>query len=206
LAKVNVYIDGFNLYYGAVKSTPFKWLDLGALCHRMLPNDSILSVEYFTAIVSARPHDLGLPVRQQVYLRALRTIPNLKIVFGHFLTHSTQMVLTGVNPIQKVWVDKTEEKGSDVNLATHLLRDAYNKAFEVAVLITNDSDLLEPVRIVRHELGLPIGILNPHQHHSQKLKGEATFMKRIRQSDLAACQFPNPMRDAKGQFHKPPIW
>jgi len=116
------------------------------------------------------------------------------------------MVLTGVNPIQKVWVDKTEEKGSDVNLATHLLRDAYNKAFEVAVLITNDSDLLEPVRIVRHELGLPIGILNPHQHHSQKLKGEATFMKRIRQSDLAACQFPNPMRDAKGQFHKPPIW
>lgn len=206
MANVRVYVDGFNFYYGAVKGTPFKWLDLGALCSHMLPKDTILSVEYFTAIVSARPHDPGLPVRQQVYLRALRTIPHLRIVFGHFLTHPVQMVLSGVTPIQRVWVDKTEEKGSDVNLAAHLLRDAYNRAFEVGVLITNDSDLLEPVRIVRREIGLPIGILNPHPHHSVKLKAEATFIKRIRQSDLAACQFPNPMTDRKGQFHKPATW
>jgi len=52
-------------------------------------------------------------------------------------------------------VDKTEEKGSEVNLASHLLRDAFSKKFEVAVLITNDSDLAEPVRIVARELGLP---------------------------------------------------
>ena len=172
----------------------------------MLPNDLIQSIEYFTAIVSARPHDTDLPVRQQIYLRALRTIPNLRIVFGHFLTHSTRMVLSGVNPIQRVWVDKTEEKGSDVNLASHLLRDAYNKAFEVAVLVTNDSDLLEPVRIVKREIGLPVGILNPHPQHSVKLREEATFIKRIRQSDLAVCQFPSQLSDAKGRFHKPATW
>src|SRR5215469_12613833 len=185
MARVNVYIDGFNLYYGAVKSSPYKWLDLGALCHRMLPNDTIASIEYFTAIVSARPGDPGVPVRQQVYLRALRTVPNLKIVYGHFLTHSCRMVLTGTNPAQKVWVDRTEEKGSDVNIAAHLLRDAYGKKFEVAVVVTNDSDLLEPIRIARQELHLPIGILNPHQHHSAVLKAHATFMKRIRQTDVA---------------------
>lgn len=72
------------------------------------------------------------------------------------------MLLTGSTPPKRVFVDKTEEKGSDVNIAAHLLRDAYNHAFEVAVLITNDSDLVEPVRIVRHELNLPVGILNPH--------------------------------------------
>jgi hypothetical protein len=72
MAQVNVYIDGFNLYYGAVKGSPYKWLDLGALCYRMLPNDTIQSIEYFTAIVSARPYDLGMPVRQQIYLRALK--------------------------------------------------------------------------------------------------------------------------------------
>ncbi|MGC0778371.1 MAG: hypothetical protein WCD68_14280, partial [Candidatus Acidiferrum sp.] len=83
---------------------------------------------------------------------------------------------------------------------------SFNHAFEVAVLITNDSDLVEPVRIVKHELNLPIGILNPHQQHSMGLKNEATFMKRIRQSDVAACQFPNVMTDAKGQFHKPSTW
>ena len=84
MPKVNVYIDGFNLYYGALKGSPYKWLDLSALCHRMLPNDTINSIEYFTAIVSARPHDPNLPVRQQVYLRALRTIGNLKISLWPF--------------------------------------------------------------------------------------------------------------------------
>ena len=144
MAKVNVYIDGFNFYYGAVKGSPYKWLDLGALCRRILPNDDVQAIEYFTAIVSARPYDPDLPVRQQMYLRALKTVPNLRIVYGHFLTHSCRMLLTGSNPPKKVWVDKTEEKGSDVNIAAHLLRDAYNHAFEVAVVVTNDSDLVEP--------------------------------------------------------------
>jgi hypothetical protein len=206
VAKAYVYVDGFNLYYGAVKNSPYRWLDVAALCKRMLPNDSIQSIKYFTATVSARPNDPQKPVRQQVYLRALRTIPGLAIIYGHFLTHSCRMVVTGTSPPQKVWVDKTEEKGSDVNLAAHLLRDGFRGSFEIAVLITNDSDLMEPVRMVRQDLKLPVGILNPHQHHSAVLKPQATFMKRIRQSDLAACQFPTILLDAKGQFHKPAIW
>jgi hypothetical protein len=116
------------------------------------------------------------------------------------------MVLTGVTPVKKVWVDKTEEKGSDVNIAAHLVRDAIQNRFEVAVLITNDSDLAEPVRIVRRELGLPVGILNPHQTHSAVLKQLATFIKRIRQADLVASQFPFSMTDAKGPFQKPDSW
>jgi len=206
MAIVNVYIDGFNLYYGAVKGSPYKWLGLSALCRHMLPNDTIQSIEYFTATVSARPNDPDLPVRQHIYLRALRTIPNISICYGHFLTHSVPMILTGSKPIQKVWVDKTEEKGSDVNIAAHLLHEAYQKKFETAVLVTNDSDLVEPVRIVRRSLNIPVGILNPQKHHSAALKTEATFMKRIRQADVAACQFPTIMRDAKGQFHKPTTW
>jgi len=116
------------------------------------------------------------------------------------------MVLTGTNPPKKVWVDKTEEKGSDVNIAAHLLNDGFHGRYEVAVLVSNDSDLMEPVRIVRKEMNLPLGILNPHQRHSVALKPLATFMKRIRQADVAACQFPPTMQDAKGQFHKPAAW
>lgn len=201
-----VYIDGFNLYYGALKRTPYKWLDLAKLCQVMLPNDKVASIQYFTARVSARVYNPSAPLDQQVYLRALRTIPNLSITFGHFLTHSVPMMLSGVNPPKKVFVDKTEEKGSDVNLAAHLLRDAFNKRFDVAVLITNDSDLAEPVRIVRQELGLPVGILNPHQYHSKILQPLATFLKRIRQADLIASQFSPAMRDAKGTFTKPNSW
>ncbi len=154
MAKVNVYVDGFNLYYGATRNTPYRWLDLNKLCSNMLPNDSVGGIKYFTARVNARPNDLQKPVRQQMYLRALRTLPNVSIYYGHFLTHSVSMMLTGVNPVQRVWVDKTEEKGSDVNLASHLLMDGFQSKYEVAVLITNDSDLSEPVRMVKNELKL----------------------------------------------------
>jgi hypothetical protein len=206
VADVIVYVDGFNLYYGSLKRTPYKWLDLSRLCAALLPNDRILAIKYYTARVSARPGNPSAPNDQQIYLRALRTIPNLSITYGHFLTHSVSMALTGVTPTKRVWVDKTEEKGSDVNLASHLLRDAFRGAFQVAALITNDSDLAEPVRIVRQELNLPVGLLNPHQQHSVELKRLATFVKRIRQADLIASQFPAVVNDAKGAIHKPPSW
>ena len=206
MADVVVYVDGFNLYYGSLKRTPYKWLDLGRLCTAMLPTDRVTAINYYTARISARPGNPTAPNDQQIYLRALRTIPNLSITYGHFLTHSVSMALTGVTPTKRVWVDKTEEKGSDVNLASHLLRDAFRGALQVAVLITNDSDLAEPVRIVRQELNLPVGILNPHQQHSAELKRLATFVKRIRQSDLIASQFPPALTDAKGAFHKPSSW
>ncbi len=206
MPRTIVYVDGFNLYYGALRRTPFKWLDLGALCRHMLPNDDIVAINYYTALVKARPGNPSAPSDQQVYLRALRTVPHLSITLGHFLTHSVQMALSHVTPAKRVWVDKTEEKGSDVNIATHLVRDACLKRFEVGVIITNDSDLAEPVRIVRHEFGMPIGVLNPHEHHSVQLKRLATFQKRIRQSALVACQFPDTLSDAKGPIHRPANW
>ena len=112
--KTYIYVDGFNLYYGAVRNTPYKWLDIGKLCHILLPSDQIISIKYFTATVSGRPGDPDEPIRQQLYLRALKTTPNLEIIYGHFLTHSVPMRLSGSNPPKWVKVDKTEEKGSDV--------------------------------------------------------------------------------------------
>ncbi len=32
----NVYIDGFNLYYGALRKAPYRWLDLRELCRRVI--------------------------------------------------------------------------------------------------------------------------------------------------------------------------
>ncbi len=116
MAKVNVYIDGFNFYYGTVKGSPYKWLDLGALCRRLLPNDDIQTIEYFTAIVSARPYDPDLPVRQQMYLRALKTVPNLRIVYGHFLTHSCRMMLTGSNPPKRCGSIRRRRKARTLTL------------------------------------------------------------------------------------------
>jgi hypothetical protein len=207
MARVFAYVDGFNLFYGALKGTPFKWLNLDVLCRTMLPGDSVERINYYTANVSARPTKPNAPNNQQIYLRALRTIPTVSITLGHFLTHSVSMPLSGTGPTKRVWVDRTEEKGSDVNLGAHLVRDGFLHKFEVAVLVTNDSDLAEPVRIVTRELGRPVGILNPHEHHSKALRPLATFVKRIRQTDLIASQFPSELVDAKGRvIRKPPDW
>lgn len=206
--KTYVYVDGFNLYYRALKSSPHKWLDIAELCRIMLPNHNIQQIKYFSANVSARPHDPDQPVRQQTYFRALRTIPNLSIILGHFLTNTTNMLVAGSlpNAPQFVQVIKTEEKGSDVNIASHLLMDGFKGSYEAAVVITKDSDLLEPFKMVRQELGLKLGILNPGKHPSRALLPHVDFIKTIRSSILAASQFPATLKDKKGQFTKPASW
>ncbi|MBI4642067.1 MAG: NYN domain-containing protein, partial [Candidatus Tectomicrobia bacterium] len=70
--RTYIYIDGFNLYYGALKGTPYKWLNVAELCRQLLhPKHDIQAIKYFTAYVHPRPHDPGQLVRQQTYLRAL---------------------------------------------------------------------------------------------------------------------------------------
>lgn len=202
------YVDGFNLYYGAVKGTPYKWLDIDKMCQLLLPKHQILRIKYFTARVSGRPGDPDQPRRQQTFLRALGTIPHLEIIYGHFLTNEVMMPLAERPPGAPRYakVIKTEEKGSDVNLATHLLRDGYGGFYEAAVLVTNDSDLLEPVRIVSQELGKTVGILNPHPNPSRVLLRYASFIKPIRKGVLAASQFPPNLQDAQGTITKPAVW
>jgi len=203
-----VYIDGFNLYYGAVKNTPYKWLNVQTMCQLLLPNHHIVKVKYYTARVSARPNDPGQPIRQQTFLRALTTIPDLEIVYGQFLQSTIQMPLANPQPggPRFATVIKTEEKGSDVNIATHMVHDAHRGLYETAVIVSNDSDLVEPVKIVRYDLHKEVGMLNPHKRPSYDLRQHVTFMKTIREGVLRQSQFPNQLTDANGVFHKPPSW
>ena len=207
MKKTYVYVDAFNLYYGSVKGTPYKWLDLSKLFHYLLPDNEILKIRYFTALITGRKQDPQQPARQQVFLRALSTITNLEITYGHFLSHAVRLPL--VNPSRKnkyAHVIRTEEKGSDVNLATNLLNDAYQDKYDVGVVVSNDSDLLEPIKIVRNTLGKEIGILNPHRYPSKVLLPVVDFYKPIRKGVLKKSLFPDVLEDEKGTFHKPDLW
>ncbi len=75
-----VYVDGFNLYYSALKKTPYKWLNLLDLVNKLLPKNRVDMIKYFTARISARPEDPDQPTRQQTYFRALQTLPNNRIL------------------------------------------------------------------------------------------------------------------------------
>lgn len=202
----NVYIDGFNFYYGAVKKTPYKWLDYSTLFRILLPQHQIKTIYYFTALVDSRPSDPDKRTRQETYIRALKTIPNLKVVYGSFLTHITSMPKAD----GKGYVDviKTQEKGSDVNLAVQMLMDGFRNEYECAVVVSNDSDLLRPIQMVIRELGKKVGVLAPTQnrHPSRSLTNNATFIKHIRPNVLAASQFPPTLTDKRGTFGKPSGW
>ncbi len=194
-----VYVDGFNLYYRAVCNTPHKWLNLMRLCRQTLnPEDKIERLRYFTADVSGR-RDKDAPHRQQVYLRALITLPGVSIHKGNFLSSTKWAEIAHPppsfvrpNPVT-VSVVKTEEKGFDVNLASHLLNDAFNHRFDVGVVLSNDTDLVEPLRMVKEELAKPVGIICPCSKAARSLKKVASFVRHISPSRLAASQFANPI-------------
>lgn len=204
--KTNVYIDAFNFYYGCIRHTPYHWLDLGQLCRLLLPapKNEIHRIRYFTALVTPRRSDPQQRMRQDMYLRAIRTLPTITIHTGSFLASKPWMRKADGSG----WVNvlKSEEKGSDVNLASHLLIDAYRSDFDVAAIISNDSDLVFPIEHIKRHLGKIIGILNPHKIPSRELFPLANFYKQIRPKVLAAAQFPDVMNDALGQFHKPEQW
>jgi hypothetical protein len=87
MGRVRVYVDGFNLYYGALKPRPAcKWLDLVALAKLLRPGDDIEAVRYFTARVNG-DRDATSPGRQKLYLTALGTQPIVSVHFGQFRTH-----------------------------------------------------------------------------------------------------------------------
>lgn len=104
---------------------------------------------------------------------------------------------------QTLSVIRYEEKGTDVNLASYLMLDAFDNDYELAVVISNDSDLVTPIRIARERFGLTVGVLNPHPSRSRTLAAAADFYRPIRRGPLSAAQFPDRMRDSAGAFAKP---
>jgi len=192
--KTSVYIDGFNLYFRALKNTPYKWLDLKTLVTKILqPHHQIVEIKYFTAIVSGK-YDPKQPIRQKTYIRALeKYIPEFSVYYGQFLTNPTKMFKHPLtSPPKCVDVLKSEEKGSDVNLAVHLLNDAWLDKYDCAVLISNDSDLAEPLRLVRAQTNKKIGLISPLNSGfpSRELQSHAHFVKMIRKGVLKDSQLP----------------
>lgn len=202
MPRTFVYIDGFNLYYRALKGSPHRWLNLAALADAVLPaGHTAEAIKYYTARVSGRVKPQA-PARQHAYLRALATLPRVSIFYGNFLASQKWAGLVqppqflppcslplGATPdVAYVW--KTEEKGSDVNLGVHLVRDAFKGYFDVAAVLTNDTDLVEPLRIVGQELNLPVILLTPVAKPATSLQAVASEVRHI-QPYLGVCHFPD---------------
>ena len=201
---------GFNLYYRALKDTPFRWLDLRKLAETLFPYDDFHRVCYFTARLDARPGNPNQPRRQLIYLRALTALPGLDIYYGVFRSGVKRRPLVDPKqgPLSHVLVRDSEEKGSDVNLATRLLVDGFNGEYEQAVVVSNDADFAGAMRYVRDDLGLRVTLVNPDPRNSspRELADAATYVKRLWKSHLRRSQLPDILRDEVGVITKPVEW
>ena len=204
-----VYVDGFNLYYGALKGTPHKWLDIKALVGKLLiPGHEIVKIKYFTARVSGTPGNPNCAARQDAYIRALVATCGVEVYYGHFSTHTKKCRRADGKGFIEVF--QTDEKGSDVNLATHLVSDAHKRSFDAAIVVTNDSDLCEPVRIVAQEMRRKVGVLmplaTPGRQPSIALRKVATFTKPIRVGACQSSQLPEIVTVDGQEVHRPAEW
>ncbi len=206
--KTIIYIDGFNLYYGVIRKHNLKWIDLSLLCHNLFPGHDIRKIKYFTARISSVPSDPQRPTRQQIYLRALQTKVDIEIIEGHFIKKVKNLPIAGCKPIKQQFLDMElfEEKGSDVNIGTHMVNDGYRHLYDWAILASNDSDLEEPARVVVQDLGLKLGILGTQDTFSKSLIKYTNFVKPIRDHDLRNSQFPQSISDKHGKITKPEKW
>ena len=217
-----VYFDGFNFYNGCFNNLArphtwrkYKWLDLGKYCQLMFPALDIQQIRYFTAKLKPTPVDPEAPGKQHEYLRALGTIRHLSMHEGQFLIHRKRRYVAVshpsreiyADPLRQEWVVIPEEKGSDVNLATWLVSDAFRDRFDVAVIVSNDSDLTVPLRLVCEELGFLAILLNPQVTMAWHLTQipNVTYRK-VTLKALAASQFPAEMTDEHGRISRPDGW
>lgn len=154
------------------------------------------------------PSDPTQGQRQQAYLRALRTVPDLSIHDGHHLAKKKRRPLasppsTGPRTVE---ILETEEKGSDVNLASLLLLDAFEDDDELAVVMSNDSDLQAPINLARIRLNKEVGVFDPSRRRSFQLHKAASWYRSLRRGPLMASQFPGTLRDSQGIITKPSGW
>ena len=218
--RVRVYIDGFNLYYGALKKTQLKWLDLEAWCAVMLPQYQVDQILYCTARVTPRASNPSVHVRQNAYLRALETLPKVRVLEGKFNVTTARMVRVPLLTCDcctrsrtacaccsstMVNVRKTEEKGSDVNLAVELVRDGFLDKYDAALVVSNDSDIQPAVDIVRGELGKHVIVADPRNRKHPALLGDER--RPVRAASLGRAQLPAAVVDAQGRtIRKPANW
>ncbi|WP_426319949.1 NYN domain-containing protein [Microbacterium sp. E-13] len=215
LPTATIYVDGFNLYRQNLVHNPVgKWLDLWALSRLLLPTHEIKRVRYFTANVRPlKGYDPQGPIRQQTYLRALRDSGVDVHDNGQFRADPRNLPILPLTEgpdgeLVKVRVRKIEEKGSDVNLASHLIFDACTDPSDVAVLVSNDSDYCTALHLLTEGLGRRFGVFSPIERPAAALLAlDPLFVKPIRSAAILESQLPDPYVRKNGKMlTRPAAW
>ncbi|MBN1974910.1 MAG: NYN domain-containing protein [Sedimentisphaerales bacterium] len=202
-----IYIDGFNFYYGAVRGTPYKWLDIEKCFLRLRMNDDIRRIWYFKALV-----DGAKGIRQKTYLRALAATPLVQVMLGKFKIKQVKCGVAGCKYPNSRIFDMPEEKRTDVNIALQLLDDANHDRADQFIIVSGDSDLVPALEMIKSQwpkknLFVYVPSRHPQRGAAVKLRNAADKHKTFPQALLKISQFPTELSDGRGGIiHKPVEW
>lgn len=205
-----MYVDGLNLYYGSVRGTPYKWLNLEALFKKLRPDYSIQRIYYFTALVDS-PHK---QVNQLAYLRALNTLPLVKTVVGRFKNKTIKCGVAQCDYRGSRLFTVPEEKRTDVSMAVQMLDDAYQDNMDNVVVVSGDSDLVPALSRIRDKFSekkIIVYIPSPSRYHLRaaavEIRGIAHCARELPNLLIQRSQFPKELLGVDGQpIAKPSTW
>ena len=200
--RVTVYIDGFNLYFGLKENgwTKYYWLDLVGLARSLLmPRQTLVGTKYFTSKIS---NPAAKRKRQQAYLSALATLPDFETYFGRYQTFIETCKKCGHRHLN------SNEKRTDVNIATHLLVDSFQDKFDTAILITADSDLTAPIEEINKLFpSRLVKVAFPAGRFSLELQAVARISFQIYEGKLRKSLLPYRVTLPSGYVvERPPSW
>ena len=197
-----LYVDGFNLYYGIRGFTNpcVKWLNLESLGESFVDaNTKLIEVKYFTAEIKfdEERDNRDSCRRQTAYIKALEAFcTKIKIIYGSFLYKDRRC--QECKRVSRI----PEEKRTDVNIASHLIQDAYEDNFDCAFLISGDSDLTMPIQIVK-SLGKNVIVVFPPKRKSKELEKHASNLFHININMLRKHLLPSTF-SKEGKKHQCP--
>lgn len=203
--RINVYIDGFNLYHGLKHSGLRRayWLDLVRLAERLCEGRGQLErVRYFTSDVQSPPVELENWQRQRVYLAALSTLSRLEVIKGVFQTKRITC-----QTCEATWL-VPGEKMTDVNIACHVLRDAVLKNMDHAIIVSADGDLrclLETLPLVAPDITTSIA-LPTGRSKAWALRSVCSGVVEISGRMVLDSQLPDAVAGDGFQVHRPDHW
>jgi len=198
MEKVISYIDGYNLYHG-LKSQGWKWaywLNIHLMISNLLSqNQKLITTKYFTTRVS-EPEDKRL--RQQKFLEALGTIPEIKFFYGKYIPDDITCRQCGHT------YTTYHEKMTDVNIAVEMLTDAMKDKFDTAVLLSGDSDLVNVVHRVKELFRKKVIIVFPPKRKPRTMRKAASVIVDIDTQLLSKSLFPDEVIKQDGYVLKRP--
>ena len=191
--RVIAYIDGYNLYFGLLDARlqTSRWLDLHGVCTALLkPRQRLELVRYFTTSVR---NDPATARRQAIFIDALRARGGVEIDFGLFLSKPVTC-----RKCNTQWT-KDEEKRTDVNIAVRLLNDAYDDRFDMAMVISGDSDLVPAVESVRERFPRKrVIVASPPKRWSADLARSAHAAFTVARAAIRSNRLPDPVITPEG--------